>query len=82
MSAKAREFIDFWIEVSVHAAEQSGAGGEQIATELARRCLDMAASQGISRADLEKEVGQDLTVFVQEKLATANKIENERPDQD
>jgi hypothetical protein len=51
MSAKAREFIDFWIETSVHAAEQYGvAGGEQDVTQLARRFVQAAKGQGISEA--------------------------------
>lgn len=27
MSDKAREFIDFWVENSIHAVEQSGTAG-------------------------------------------------------
>ena len=38
MSAKAREFIDFWIETSVQAAEPYGnVGGEQSAAGQALR---------------------------------------------
>jgi len=45
----AREFIDFWIENSVHAREQTGAtGASQDVIELARRCVDMAKTEGIS----------------------------------
>jgi hypothetical protein len=80
MATIAREFIDFWVENSIHAAEQYGApGGEQGATALARRCIEMAASQGLSKADLEKEVG-DLTAFIRDKLTLANKRETNRRD--
>jgi hypothetical protein len=80
MGTTAREFIDFWVENSVHAAEQYGApGGEQGATALAHRCIEMAVSQGLSKADLEKEVG-DLAAYIREKLALANKRETDRRD--
>jgi hypothetical protein len=80
MSTKAREFIDFWIENSVHAAEEYGAAGaEQGSQELARRCVEMAASQGLSRADLENEVG-DLVTYLRERLKAANELESGRSD--
>ena len=80
MGAKAREFIDFWVENSVHAAEEYGtAGGEQGAIELARRCLEMAASQGFSKTDIETEVG-NLIAYLQEELVSANKRERDRQD--
>ena len=78
MSAKAREFIDFWIENSVHAAEQYGnAGGEQDVTELACRCLQAAKGQGISGADMQAEVG-DVADYIRGKLKAANKAESDR----
>lgn len=81
MSTNAREFVDFWVENSVHAAEQYGAvGGEQGATELAQRCLEMAASQGLSKSDIEKAVGGDLTAYLVRKLAAANQSEKGRRD--
>ena len=68
MSAKAREFIDFWIENSVHAAEQYGnAGGEQDVTELARRCIEAAKGQGISEADMQAEIGA-VAEYIRDKL--------------
>jgi hypothetical protein len=78
MAITAREFIDFWVENSVHAAEQYNApGGEQGVTVLTHRCIAMAASQGLSKADLEKEVG-DLTAYIRDRLALANKRETDR----
>ena len=47
MSAKAREFVDFWVENSVHAVEQYGqVGGEQGVAALTQRCIDMAKKSG------------------------------------
>jgi hypothetical protein len=78
MSAKAREFIDFWIETSVHAAEQYGvAGGEQDVTQLARRFVQAAKGQGISEADMQAEIG-DVAEYIRGKLKAANKAESDR----
>ena len=41
--SKVREFIDYWIENSVHAAEQYRTiGASQDITELTRRCVEAA----------------------------------------
>lgn len=79
MMAQAREFIDFWIENSVHASEQSGEqGAEQNADTLAERCSEMAESLGISRTDLEAEVG-DLVAYIGAKLKAANQSGKQSP---
>ena len=78
MSAKAREFIDFWIENSVHAAEQDGiAGGEQDVAELARRCAQAAKGQDISEADMQAEIG-DVADYIRGRLKAANEAESDR----
>ena len=70
--SKAREFLEFWIHNSVHRAEQRGvAGASQRPEELKARCIEMAASEGLSPADLEAEVG-DLYQHIAAPLATAN----------
>jgi hypothetical protein len=80
MTAKAREYLDFWIENSVHAAEQfRAAGASQDVTELVRRLIDGAKDQGISEKDMQDEVG-DLTEYVRGKLKAANKAEDDRMD--
>jgi len=58
MSAAVREFIDFWIENSIHAAEREGnAGATQNVDELVRRCVDMAKGQGFTEAEMRADVG-------------------------
>jgi len=70
--SKAREFLEFWMQNSVHAAEQRGvAGASQHPEELKARCVEMAGSQGLSQADLEAEVG-DLYQHIEAALAAAN----------
>ncbi|MGY3606993.1 MULTISPECIES: hypothetical protein [unclassified Bradyrhizobium] len=78
MSTKVREFIDFWIENSIHASDRIGAGGaSQDVAELARRCIQMAREQGISERAINAEIG-NLAEYVARKLAAANKAETTR----
>ena len=75
MSAAVREFIDFWIENSIHAAEQDGdTGATQNVDELVRRCVDMAKGQGITEAEMQAEVG-DIAAHIREHLKAANRAE-------
>lgn len=78
MTTKAREYIDFWIENSVHAAEQfRSPGGSQDVTELVQRLVEGAKGQGITEKALLSEVG-DLGEYIRSKLATANQDERDR----
>ena len=78
MSAKAREFIDYWIENSVHAAEQYGTpGASQDVVELTRRCVDMAKGQGITEQAIRHEIG-DVAEYIRGKLRAANNAESDR----
>jgi hypothetical protein len=80
MTAQAREYIDFWIENSVHAAEQFRTpGASQDVAELVSRLIEGAKGQGISEEALQDEVG-DLTEYVRGKLRAANKAEDDRTD--
>ncbi|UGY30404.1 hypothetical protein HU675_0050900 (plasmid) [Bradyrhizobium septentrionale] len=76
--SKAREFIDFWIENSVHAVEQyRTVGASQDVAELSRRLIDAAKEQGIPEADLEAEIG-DISDYIAGQLEAANRAESER----
>ncbi|UPK30956.1 hypothetical protein [Bradyrhizobium sp. 195] len=78
MLTTAREYIDFWIENSVHAAGQYGTpGASQSVDVLVDRLVRGAKNQNITRAAIEKEVG-DLKQYIREKLATANRTEQDR----
>jgi len=77
--SKAREFIDFWVENSVHAVESSRTpGASQDVTELARRCVEAAETEGVSASDIKSEIG-DVAAYIAGKLKAANKIESDRP---
>ncbi|MCA6107720.1 hypothetical protein [Bradyrhizobium cenepequi] len=78
MSANAREFIDFWVQNSVHAAEQFGEpGASQDVAELTRRCIEMAKNEGITEKAMRDEVG-DMAEYIRDKLKAANKAESDR----
>jgi hypothetical protein len=73
---KAREFIEFWIENSVHAGDGADGASQDVA-ELTRRCLEMAGDQDISEQDINAEIG-NLAKFIGRKLEAANKVEADR----
>jgi len=76
--SKAREFIEFWIENSVHPVEQyRTVGASQDVAELTSRLVVAAEEQGFSEADLEAEIG-DISGCIGDRLKAANKAESER----
>ncbi len=78
MSRQAREFVDFWIENSIHAVEQFGAGGAtQNVADLVERLVENAKAQGISEADMKAEIGE-LDQYIEAQLKAANKTESDR----
>jgi hypothetical protein len=80
MSARAREYIDFWVENSVHAAEQFRTqSASQNVADLVARLIEGARGQGITEESMRAEVG-DLVEYVQGRLKDANKAESYRTD--
>ncbi|MGY4573386.1 DUF768 domain-containing protein [Bradyrhizobium pachyrhizi] len=76
--SRAREFIDFWIENSVHAVEQyRTVGASQDVAELTGRLVAAAKEQGFSEADLQAEIG-DISDYIGDRLKAANRAERER----
>ncbi|WP_458757712.1 hypothetical protein ACSVBT_17355 [Afipia sp. TerB] len=79
MANNVKEFIDFWIKNSVHAAEPLGTlGGEQDVDELVRRLLEMGEDQGLTTAEMQAEVGP-LDEYIRAKLKVANETDSARP---
>jgi hypothetical protein len=75
---RAREFIDFWIENSVHAGERYlNFGASQDVAELTRRFVEAAKGQGISEADLQAEIG-NISEYIRGKLRAANKADGDQ----
>ena len=77
MGSRAREYIDFWIENSVHAGEPSGPGASQDVSVLLARLIEGAEAQGITATMMQDEVG-DLAEYVRGKLRDANRTERYR----
>jgi hypothetical protein len=78
MTSKAREYIDFWIEASVHAAEQFRTpGASQDVAVLVRRLIDSAKAEGVTEEAMLEEVG-NLSDYIRNELAAVNKAEGER----
>ena len=76
--SKAREFIDFWVENSIHPAEQFRTpGASQDPTELTSRLVAAAKAQGISEADLQAEIGE-VPSYIRDKLSEVNQAESAR----
>jgi hypothetical protein len=74
----AKEFIDFWMQNSVHAKLDLGQlGSSQIAADLAARLLIAAKDQGLSEDEVRAEIGDPIE-FIRSKLGEANAIESER----
>jgi hypothetical protein len=77
MVARAREIIDFWIEVAGHVTTLADRPtSDVLAGEMVRRCQDTASAEGISKIDLEKEIDGDLFSFFRRRLI-ASEIEGE-----
>jgi hypothetical protein len=56
--ATVREFIDFWLENSVHADEEDGPQrGPETIQRLAGTLIRAAEDQGFSEADVKAELG-------------------------
>ncbi|UGX97612.1 hypothetical protein G6321_00021740 [Bradyrhizobium barranii subsp. barranii] len=76
--SKVREFIDFWVEISIHPVEQYRTpGASQDVPELTQRLVEAAKGQGISEAELRAEIG-DLSDYIGDQLKAANRAERER----
>ncbi len=74
----AREFVDFWLENSVHADEQMSArrGREQIQT-LTDRLVAAASGEGFTRPQIEAEIG-DLFGYIRARVDAKNAGETAR----
>lgn len=56
LTSSAHEFVDVFVNNSVHEDEQMRTSQSTLAIDdLVRRCLEMAAEHGISKADIDAE---------------------------
>jgi len=76
--ATPKEFVEFWLENSVHADEQySPRRGRKSVQRLADNLVIAAQSQGFTKAQLEAEIG-NLYDYIRAMIDQKNKTEDER----
>jgi hypothetical protein len=77
--ATAKEFVEFWLENSVHADEQYGARrGRVEVQQLAVRLIRAAAAQGFTKRQMETELGGDIRVYIRARIDSQNADEAAR----
>ena len=50
---KVRTFVDFWIQSHIRAEGYQAKGDTRPARALARKCVEMAQTEGISASDID-----------------------------
>lgn len=77
--ATAKDFIEFWLENSVHADEQFGARrGRTEIQHLADNLLHAAEGQGFTQQQIEAEMGGDVNDFIRASIDRKNQAEEGR----
>jgi hypothetical protein len=78
LATKAREFVEFFVKNAVHEDEQlRPRQGVSAIDQLVHRCLTMAETQGIPKADIEAEFG-DLSDYFRSVIDEKNADEKAR----
>jgi hypothetical protein len=77
--ATAKEFVEFWLENSVHADEQFGVRrGRVEVDQLVDNLVRAAAGQGFTRQQMEAELGGDLYAYIRASIDQQNQDETTR----
>ena len=78
MPSKAAELVELFVSVSVHEdGRYSVAQGRMAIDELIRRCLEMGAEDGITREQIEADVG-DLYAYFRGIIDSKNVVAKAR----
>jgi hypothetical protein len=81
--ATAQEFLDFWVENSVHADEAfSPLRSDEDFAELARSLIVAARAEGFSAAEIEGETGADIQSYIKKLVGQRNAGEATRLNDD
>jgi hypothetical protein len=76
--ASAKEFVEFWLQNSVHPDEQFGPRrGRAAVQRLADNLVRAAEEQGFTKAQMEAEIG-DLYTFIRLSINRQNQAEDDR----
>ncbi|WJR77356.1 hypothetical protein [Bradyrhizobium sp. NP1] len=77
--ATAKEFVDFWLDNSVHADESFGVRRGRIEVErLVEGLLRAAEAQGFSKEQVEAELGGDIYAHIRARIDRQNEAEAKR----
>jgi hypothetical protein len=77
--ATAKEFVEFWLENSVHADEQFGVRrGRVEVNQLVDNLVRAADGQGFTRQQMEAELGGDLYAYIRASIDQQNQDETTR----
>ena len=77
--ATTREFVDFWLENSVHADEQFGAKRGRVEVDrLVESLVHAAEAQGFTKKQVEDELGGDIPGFIRASIDRQNESEDVR----
>jgi hypothetical protein len=77
-SSAAKEFIEFWLQNSVHADEQMvGRRGREAILKLADRLVVAAGHQGFSKQQIDAEIG-DICTHIRASVDAKNSSETTR----
>jgi len=67
---KVRTFVDFWIQSHIRAEGYQAEGDTRLAGALARKCVEMAQTDGLSASDIDAEFG-DIIEYVHWQIKSA-----------
>ena len=77
--ATPKEFVEFWLENSVHPDEQFGLRrGRPPVQQLADNLIRAAEDQGFSKQQIEAELGGDIFAYIRFSIDQQNDAEHER----
>jgi hypothetical protein len=77
--ATAKDFVDFWLENSVHADEQFQVKrGRAEVDRLVENLVRAAEAQGFTRKQIEDELGGDIRAFIRASIDRQNSSEEAR----
>src|SRR6476661_2596159 len=71
LSNNVRPFVDLWVQSHIRAEGYQAKGDTRLARALARKCVQVAQTVGISAKDIEAEVG-DIIEYVHGQIKRVN----------
>jgi hypothetical protein len=77
--ATAKDFIEFWLENSVHPDERFGARRGHLNVErLVDNLIRAADGQGFTKQQMEAELGGDIHAYIRHSIERQNNAEDQR----